>query len=89
MKFAAANCERIAIENPVGIMSTVFRKADQIIQPWQFGHGEVKTTCLWLKGLKPLKPTNTVEVDKSDYYEYVSKSGKIKHKSRASLVARW
>ncbi len=52
---------RIAIENPIGIMSTVFRKPDQIIQPWQFGHGEVKATCLWLKGLPPLVPTNVVE----------------------------
>ena len=48
---------RIAIENPVGIISKAIRPPDQIIQPWQFGHGEVKTTCLWLKGLYPLKPT--------------------------------
>jgi site-specific DNA-cytosine methylase len=51
---------RIAIENPVGIMSSVWREPDQIIQPWQFGHGETKATCLWLKGLPPLKPTNIV-----------------------------
>lgn len=49
-----------AIENPVGIMSTAFRKPDQIIQPWQFGHGETKATCLWLNGLPPLKPTDIV-----------------------------
>jgi hypothetical protein len=52
---------RIAIENPIGIMSSVWRKPDQIIQPWQFGHGETKATCLWLKGLPLLKPTNIVE----------------------------
>ena len=48
---------RIAIENPVSIMSTKYKKPDQIIQPWQFGHGETKATCLWLKGLSPLLPT--------------------------------
>lgn len=48
------------IENPVGIMSSLYRKPDQIIQPWQFGHGETKATCLWLNGLPPLKPTNIV-----------------------------
>lgn len=51
----------IAIENPIGIMSTIYRKPDQIIQPWQFGHGETKATCLWLKGLHLLKPTNIVD----------------------------
>ena len=50
-----------AIENPIGIMSTVYRKPDQIIQPWQFGHGETKATCLWLKGLPKLQPTEIVE----------------------------
>ena len=56
-----APIERIALENPVGRISTVIRKPDQIIQPWQFGHGEVKTTCLWLKGLPPLSPTAVVD----------------------------
>ena len=58
-----ANCTvpKIAIENPIGIMSTHYRKPDQIIQPWQFGHGETKATCLWLKNLPLLKPTNIVE----------------------------
>lgn len=50
----------IAVENPVGIISTAIRKPDQIIQPWQFGHGETKATCLWLKGLPKLTPTNIV-----------------------------
>ena len=64
MKFANAECDRIAIENPVGIMSTHFRKPDQIINPWQFGHPETKKTCLWLKNLPPLEETNNV-------YEYM------------------
>ena len=61
MQFANADCSKIAIENPVGIMSTVWKKPDQIIQPWQFGHGETKKTCLWLKGLPPLISTEIVE----------------------------
>ena len=60
MKFANAHCDRIAIENPVGIMSTHFRKPDQIINPWQFGHPETKKTCLWLKNLQPLEETENV-----------------------------
>lgn len=52
---------KIAVENPVGVFSTWWRKPDQIIQPWQFGHGEVKATCLWLKNLPPLVPTNIVD----------------------------
>ena len=56
-----APIERIALENPVSIISTRIRKPDQIVQPWQFGHGEVKATCLWLKGLPLLKPTRLVD----------------------------
>lgn len=82
MKFANANCEKIAIENPIGFMSSFFRKPDQIIQPWMFGHPTVKKTCLWLKGLPNLKPTNIVDVDRNDVYAYVAKNGKIKHDSR-------
>ena len=52
---------RIALENPVSVISSRIRKPDQIIQPWQFGHGEVKATCLWLKGLPKLVPTNIVD----------------------------
>jgi site-specific DNA-cytosine methylase len=60
MLFANANCEKIAIENPVGIMSSQWRKPNQIIQPWMFGDGFEKKTCLWLKGLPNLTPTNIV-----------------------------
>lgn len=56
-----APIRRIAIENPISIISSRIRKPDQIIQPWQFGHGETKATCLWLKNLPLLKPTNIVE----------------------------
>jgi site-specific DNA-cytosine methylase len=51
----------VAIENPIGIMSTIYRKPDQIIQPWQFGHGETKSTCLWLNNLPLLVPTDIVD----------------------------
>lgn len=62
MAFANADCEKIAIENPVGIMSSEWRKPNQIINPWQFGDAFEKKTCLWLKGLPELKPTNIVEI---------------------------
>lgn len=61
LAFINAPIPLIAVENPVGIMSTLFRKPDQIIQPWQFGFSESKATCLWLKGLSKLAPTNIVE----------------------------
>ncbi len=61
MLLAKADIPRIAIENPVCIMSSLWRKPDQVIQPWMFGHGETKATCLWLKGLPKLKPTNVVD----------------------------
>jgi len=76
MLFANAKCEKIAIENPVGIMSTIWRKPDQKIQPWQFGHEAQKTTCLWLKGLPTLQPTNIV--GKGEFITH--KSGKTKPK---------
>lgn len=60
-KLLNAPVPRIALENPISIISSRIRKPDQIIQPWQFGHGEVKATCLWLKGLPPLKPTKIVD----------------------------
>jgi hypothetical protein len=76
MKIANNKCPKIAIENPVGVMSRIYRKPDQIIQPYQFGHDESKKTCLWLKGLPLLKPTNIVE-------PYI-----IKHKS-GRTDSRW
>lgn len=60
MALANSNIPRYAIENPIGIMSSKWRKPDQIIQPWEYGHEAQKSTCLWLKGLPLLKPTNIV-----------------------------
>jgi len=59
--FIDAPVERMAVENPIGVISSRIRKPDQIIQPWQFGHGETKATCLWLKNLARLIPTCVVE----------------------------
>jgi hypothetical protein len=61
LSFVTAPCEKIAIENPSGIISTVYRKPDQIIQPYHFGDPYMKRTCLWLKGLPHLRPTNVVK----------------------------
>jgi hypothetical protein len=61
MQVVNANISKYAIENPIGIMSTIYRKPDQIIQPWEYGHTTTKATCLWLKGLPLLKPTNIVQ----------------------------
>ena len=67
MEFANADCDHIAIENPICIMSTRYRKPDQIIQPWQFGHPYTKSTCLWLKGLPKLEPTEILEKPKEGW----------------------
>lgn len=61
VRLMEAPIEKIAIENPIGVISTKIKKPDQIIQPWMFGHGETKATCLWLKGLSKLEPTDIVE----------------------------
>ena len=58
MMLAKADIPMIAIENPISVMSSLWRKPDQVIQPWMFGHGETKATCLWLKGLPKLEPTH-------------------------------
>lgn len=74
MYFVLANCDRIAIENPIGIMSTCFRKPDQIIQPYEYGHHTKKSTCLWLKGLPKLVPTSIVD---PTIISYKGKDGRI------------
>lgn len=61
MRLAKCDIPMKCLENPVSIISSLWRKPDQIIQPWQFGHGETKSTCLWLEGLPKLEPTNIVE----------------------------
>ena len=67
MLFINANCEKIAVENPVGWMNSQYRKPDQIIHPYYFGDNYKKRTCLWLKGLPVLKPTNMLPVPKPKY----------------------
>jgi len=87
MRFTRLDCP-FAIENPVGIMSTVWRKPDQIIQPWQFGHGETKATCLWLNGLPPLRPTRIVAGRKGRIWRMPPSSdrGKLRSKTFAGIA---
>lgn len=71
MKFIDIKCPCVAVENPVGIMSTLYRKPDQILRPFNFGENSTKKTCLWLKGLPPLMATKIIEPTK-----HITKSGK-------------
>lgn len=73
-----ANCKYIAIENPVGVISTRIRKPDCIVHPWQFGHPESKTTCLWLKNLPSLVPTNILQKPANGRWENQCNSGQNK-----------
>tara|TARA_R110002020_G_scaffold195401_2_gene396397 strand:+ start:172 stop:831 length:660 start_codon:yes stop_codon:yes gene_type:complete len=73
MKLVNVDIDRIAIENPIGVMSTKYRKPDQIIQPYQFGDKAQKSTCLWLKNLPKLESTDVV--DKGEFFEFISKKG--------------
>jgi hypothetical protein len=77
MLFANHLCQRVSIENPVGVMSSKWRKPDQIIQPYHFGHPESKSTCLWLRGLPKLKPTKVIEKPKTGW-ENCTPSGQNK-----------
>lgn len=70
MLFTKTNCKKVCIENPVSIMSSKYRKPDQYIQPYQFGHPISKKTCLWLTGLPKLKPTNIVDPNVTDEYGF-------------------
>lgn len=101
MKFINADCEKIAVENPVCIMSTRYQKPDQIIHPWQFGHKQQKKTCLWLKGLPKLKATNDVYEEmmklpiKERTYIWQLGSGHAKERSKtfegiaAAMAEQW
>jgi site-specific DNA-cytosine methylase len=86
---------RIALENPVSIISSKIRRPDQIIQPWQFGHGETKATCLWLKGLPPLTPTNIVEGREARVHRMPPGPDRWKERSRtftgiaAAMANQW
>lgn len=87
MHFVLANCDRICIENPVGIMSNVYKKPSQIIQPWWFGDNYSKSTCLWLKGLEPLKP-ETIKQPEIEFVEWTdAKTGKKKRQDKFSADA--
>ena len=77
-----APVHRIAIENPVSIISSRIRRPEQIIQPWQFGHGETKTTCLWLKNLPPLMPTNIVDGREARIHKMPPSPDRWKERSR-------
>ena len=70
MRVVNIDVPKLAVENPIGIMSSLYRKPDQIIQPWEYGHNATKSTCLWLKGLPLLKPTNIV--DKGEFVTFPS-----------------
>ena len=90
MRFVNADCERIAIENPVGIMSTKYKKPDQIVHPWMFGDAFEKATCLWLKNLKKLDPTKIVDPPPrhitsggKSLPEWYSKGGRDRQKNRS------
>jgi len=85
MMIAKRNCKKIAIENPIGALSTLWRKPDQIIQPWQFGHGETKATCLWLKGLPKLTPTNIVAGREQKIWKMPPSDHRAKDRSKTYL----
>lgn len=81
-ELANAPINKICIENPIGIMSTRWQKPTQIIQPWQFGHGETKATCLWLKNLPNLVPTNIVEGREARIHKMPPSKDRWKERSR-------
>ncbi|MBE0595504.1 MAG: DNA cytosine methyltransferase [Gemmatimonadales bacterium] len=91
----AAPVKCIALENPVSVISTRVRKPDQVVQPWQFGHGEVKATCFWLKGLPKLVPTEVVEGREARVHRASPGPDRWKERSRtfpgiaAAMAAQW
>jgi site-specific DNA-cytosine methylase len=90
-----APIERIALENPISIISSHIRKPDQIIQPWQFGHGETKATCLWLQNLPKLQPTNIVEGREQRIWKMPPGENRWKERSRTfegiaqAMASQW
>jgi hypothetical protein len=85
----------VCLEQPVSIISSLFRRPDQIVQPWQFGHGETKTTCLWLKGLQPLTPTDVVAGREARVHRMPPGPDRWRERSRtyagiaAAMAAQW
>ena len=95
MQMVNASIPKIVIENPIGIMSSKYRKPDQIIQPWQYGHGETKSTCLWLKNLPKLKPSNIVEGRDQRIWKMAPSENRAKLRSKTyigiakAMAAQW
>ena len=95
LQLAAAPIAKIAIENPIGVLSSAWRKPDQIIQPWQFGHGETKATCLWFKGLPTLRPTDVVDGREAKVHRMQPGPDRWKERSRtytgiaAAMADQW
>jgi hypothetical protein len=82
MQLWSAPVNRIALENPISILSSHWRKPTQIIQPWQYGHGEVKATCMWLKNLPKLAPTNVVDGREARVHRAAPSDDRWKERSR-------
>jgi len=95
MQCMNAPIPKVAVENAVCIMSRLWRKPDQIVQPWQFGHGETKATCLWLRGLPKLRPTNVVEGREPKVHHMPPSEHRWKDRSRTydgiaqAMAAQW
>lgn len=95
MMLAKCDIPKIAIENPICVMSSLWRKPDQIIQPWEFGHGETKATCLWLKGLPPLMSTALVKGRENRVHRMAPGPDRWKNRSRtytgiaAAMAEQW
>jgi site-specific DNA-cytosine methylase len=91
----SAPIPRIALENPVSVISSKIRKPDQVIQPWQHGHGEMKATCLWLKGLPKLQPSNVVEGREQRIWKLPPSADRWKERSRTfpgiavAMASQW
>lgn len=95
MEFVNADVPRMVIENPICIMSTRYAKPNQIIQPWMFGHGETKATCLWIKGLPNLVPTDVVEGREQNIWKMSPSKDRTKLRSKTyegvakAMVEQW
>jgi hypothetical protein len=93
--FLESDVQRVALENPISVISSRIRKPDQIIQPWQFGHGETKATCLWLRGLSKLTPTNIVAGREARVHKEPPSLDRWKNRSRtlpgiaAAMATQW
>ena len=95
MEFVNADVPRMVIENPICVMSTRYAKPNQIIQPWMFGHGETKATCLWIKGLPNLVPTDVVEGREQNIWAMPPSADRTKLRSKTydgvakAMVEQW